>query len=148
MRPPDHNRGVRQQQTGNQCFGRAGCATPATQNNHLGRAGVAAEVDFCIQLVGVERVVGDVHDNAARVFVGGTNCGAHCFAGVALFREDNEGEYSSTAEATVGGSQVAQFLVDGGNGGVLQVRDHGRLQARLSRSSISCAERGPHEPDS
>ena len=90
----------------------------------------------------------DVHNNAARVFVGGTNCGAHCFAGVALFREDNKGENSSAAEATVGGSQVAQFLVDSGNGGVMQVRDHGRLQARLSRSSISCAERGPHEPDS
>ena len=90
----------------------------------------------------------NVHDDAARVLVGCTNCRAHGLAGVALFREDHEGEYSSAAEATVGCRQVAQFLVDGGNGGVMQVRDHGRLQARLSRSSISCAERGPHEPDS
>ena len=148
VRPPDHNRGVWQQQTGDERLGRAGCATPAAQNNHLGCAGVAAQVDFGVQLVGVERVVRDVHDDAARMLVGGANRRAHSLAGVALFGEDHEGEHTSAAEAAVVGAQLAQFLVDGGNGGVVQMRNHGRLQARLSRSSISCAERGPHEPDS
>ena len=105
-------------------------------------------MDFGVQLVGVERVVRDVHDDAARMLVGGANRRAHGLAGVALLGEHNEGEHTSAAEAAVVGAQLAQFLVDGGNGGVVQMRNHGRLQARLSRSSISSAERGPHEPDS
>ena len=65
-----------------------------------------------------------------------------------LLSQHDEGEHTSAAQAAVVGTQLSQFLVDSGNIGVMQMRNHGRLQARLSRSSISYAERGPHEPDS
>ena len=105
-------------------------------------------MDLGIQLVGVGLTVRDVHNNAAGVLVGGTNRGIQCLTGMSLLSQYHQSQHTAAAEAAVSRQLLGKFLGNSRNIRVVQMRNHGRLQARLSRSSIRCAERGPHEPDS
>ena len=135
-RPPRDDRGVGQQQPGDEPL-LVGAGGPRdAEHDDLARAGVAADADLRVdpgRRLDAARLVHD-DDHAHRVLAGGVVRGLDGLLRGAALGADHEGEHAAEGDRAAllaQGDERAAHLRDGGVG---QVDDHGRLQTRPSRA--------------
>ena len=146
LRPPGDDRRVGQQQRHDQGVQRDHAVPAGAQDDDLAGAGVAAHADLRVE-AGALRLGVHVHDDhAGGVLVGGVDGRVERLVDGLAGRDDDEREDPADGVRAEGLPHVGHLLGDGRGGGVLQGGDHGRLQVRPSRASISCAVSGPQEP--
>ena len=145
LRPPGDDRRIGQQQRHDQGVQGPQHVSAGLEDHDLAGARVPAHADLRVEAGGLGVRIGVHHDDPRGMLVARGDSGLERLLDV-LGRDDDQGEDPADGVLAEGLPHLGHGLVDRGRGGVGQGGDHGRLQVRPSRASMSCAVSGPQEP--